>query len=169
MTGFPTPLAVPRKMRLDLRSPIVNALTRQLPLKEESNAISPATVGTPMQLPYPAMPATTPSSSRAVFGCEGWPKRSAFIEAMGRAPMVNTSRRMPPTPVAAPWYGSMNDGWLCDSILNTTASPSPMSTTPAFSPGPWITRAPLVGNFRKCTRDDLYEQCSLHITEKIPS
>jgi hypothetical protein len=31
------------------------------------------------------------------------PKRSAFIAAMGRAPMVKTSRRMPPTPVAAPW------------------------------------------------------------------
>ena len=32
------------------------------------------------------------------------------------------SRMMPPTPVAAPWYGSMNDGWLCDSILKTAAS-----------------------------------------------
>src|SRR5947209_549379 len=31
------------------------------------------------------MPATTPSSRRAVFGCEGSPKRSAFLEAMGRA------------------------------------------------------------------------------------
>jgi hypothetical protein len=30
------------------------------------------------------------------------PKRSAFIAAIGRAPMVKTSRRMPPTPVAAP-------------------------------------------------------------------
>ena len=30
------------------------------------------------------------------------PKLSAFIEAMGRAPMVKTSRKMPPTPVAAP-------------------------------------------------------------------
>ena len=30
--------------------------------------------------------------------------------------------------------------WL--SILKTTHSPSPMSTTPAFSPGPWITRGP---------------------------
>src|SRR5262249_891830 len=75
----------------------------------------------------------------------------------------------PPTPVAAPWYGSMKDGWLCDSILNATASPSPMSTTPAFSPGPWITRGPVVGNVRRCTREDLYEQCSLHIAEKIPS
>src|SRR3954471_21649612 len=63
----------------------------------------------------------------------------------------------------------MNDGWLCDSILKTTVHPSPMSTTPAFSPGPWITRGPLVGSRRRCTRDDLYEQCSENITEKTPS
>ena len=88
---------------------------------------------------------------------------------MGRAPIVNTSRRMPPTPVAAPWYGSMKLGWLCDSILKTAANPSPMSTTPAFSPGPWMTRGPFVGRRRRCTRDDLYEQCSLHITLKTPS
>jgi len=72
---------------------------------------------------------------------------------MGRAPMVKMSRMMPPTPVAAPWYGSMNEGWLCDSILNTAASPSPMSTTPAFSPGPWITPGPRVGRRRRCTRE----------------
>ncbi len=72
---------------------------------------------------------------------------------MGRAPMVNTSRRMPPTPVAAPWYGSMKDGWLCDSILKTAAKPSPMSTTPAFSPGPWMTRGPLVGRRARWTRE----------------
>ncbi len=50
--------------------------------------------------------------------------------------MARMSRTMPPTPVAAPWYGSTNDGWLCDSILKVTAQPSPMSTTPAFSPIP---------------------------------
>ena len=33
----------------------------------------------------------------------------------------------------------MKHGWLWLSILNTQASPSPMSITPAFSPGPWIT------------------------------
>src|SRR5258707_7634428 len=44
-----------------------------------------------------------------------------------------------------------------------------MSITPAFSPGPWITHGALVGNPRKCSRDDLYEQCSFHIAEKIPS
>src|SRR5438477_10125269 len=63
----------------------------------------------------------------------------------------------------------MNEGWLWLSILNTTASPSPISTIPAFSPGPQITRGPVVGNVCSQTFDDLYEQCSLHITEKIPS
>src|SRR6516225_2409465 len=63
----------------------------------------------------------------------------------------------------------MKEGWLWLSILKTTASPSPMSTTPAFSPGPQITRAPVVGNVCSQIFDDLYEQCSLHITENIPS
>src|SRR4051794_25462765 len=63
----------------------------------------------------------------------------------------------------------MNDGWLWLSILKTTASPSPMSTTPAFSPGPQMTRGPVVGSVRSQTFDDLYEQCSLHIAEKMPS
>jgi hypothetical protein len=63
------------------------------------------------------------------------------------------SRMMPPTPVAAPWYGSMNDGWLCDSILKTAASPSPISTAPAFLPGPAAPARPVVGSVRKCTRE----------------
>src|SRR5439155_22826158 len=104
MTGLPTPEAVPRKILFDFSIPSVKALTRQLPLYEASKTTSPATVGTPMQLPYPAMPATTPSSSRAVLGCDGSPNRTAFIDAIGGAPMVDTSRRRPPTPVAAPWY-----------------------------------------------------------------
>src|SRR3981189_1510445 len=44
-----------------------------------------------------------------------------------------------------------------------------MSITPAFSPGPWITQGALVGSSRRCSREDLYEQCSFHIAEKIPS
>src|SRR6188474_1112647 len=63
----------------------------------------------------------------------------------------------------------MNDGWLCDSILKTAAKPSPMSTTPAFSPGPWMTRGPLVGRRARWTRELLYEQCSLHMTLSTPS
>ena len=53
------------------------------------------------------------------------PKRSESRIAIGRAPIANTSRRIPPTPVAAPWNGSTALGWLCDSTLNAHASPSP--------------------------------------------
>src|SRR5437016_10639764 len=63
----------------------------------------------------------------------------------------------------------MKLGWLWLSILKTTAWPSPMSMTPAFSPGPWITQGALVGSPRRWMREDLYEQCSFHIAEKIPS
>ena len=63
-----------------------------------------------MLLPYPAMPATTPSSRRRVTGSSSAPKRSEFSSATGRAPIVKMSRMMPPTPVAAPWNGSMNEG-----------------------------------------------------------
>src|SRR5580692_4319503 len=63
----------------------------------------------------------------------------------------------------------MKLGWLWLSILNTTASPSPMSMTPAFSPGPWITQGALVGSVRRWIFEDLYEQCSFHIAEKTPS
>src|SRR3954466_4329956 len=63
----------------------------------------------------------------------------------------------------------MKEGWLWLSILNTQASPSPMSITPAFSPGPWITQGALVGSVRRWIFEDLYEQCSFHIAEKMPS
>src|SRR5476651_753629 len=63
----------------------------------------------------------------------------------------------------------MKDGWLCDSILKMQARPSSMSMTPAFSPGPQMTRGPVTGNLRRCRRDDLYEQCSDHMTLMTPS
>src|SRR5204863_1071853 len=88
---------------------------------------------------------------------------------MGLAPMERMSRMIPPTPVAAPWYGSMALGWECDSILNTAAIPSPRSTTPASSPGPTNTASPSVGSVFKCTLLDLYEQCSDHIAPYIAS
>src|ERR1700685_2331620 len=44
-----------------------------------------------------------------------------------------------------------------------------MSMTPAFSHGPWITQGALVGSVRKWTCEDLYEQCSFHIAENMPS
>ena len=67
---------------------------------------------------------------------------------MGRAPMASMSRTMPPTPVAAPWNGSTAEGWLWDSTLNTTASPSPMSTAPAFSAPVSDRTAPIPGDDR---------------------
>ena len=44
-----------------------------------------------------------------------------------------------------------------------------MSMTPAFSPGPWITQGALVGSVLRWILEDLYEQCSFHIAEKMPS
>ena len=44
-----------------------------------------------------------------------------------------------------------------------------MSTIPAFSPGPQITFFPVVGRVLSHFFDDLYEQCSFHIAENIPS
>src|SRR5215210_4401593 len=63
----------------------------------------------------------------------------------------------------------MKEGWLCDSTLKAAHQPSPTSTTPAFSPGGTMTRSPVVGRRLRCVREDLYEQCSDHITEKTPS
>src|SRR3954470_11309549 len=55
------------------------------------------------------------------------PNRRLFMAAMGRGPIVKTSRKIPPTPVAAPWNGSIKLGWLCDSTLNATHQSSPTS------------------------------------------
>ncbi len=93
--------------------------------------ISPPTVGTPMQLPYPPMPATTPPSSQRFRSSVRGPNINGSSSATGRAPIEMMSRTMPPTPVAAPWYGSIALGCECDSILKTTATPSPTSTAPA--------------------------------------
>ena len=86
------------------------------------------------------------------------PNRSESITATGRAPIDRMSRTMPPTPVAAPWCGSTYDGWLCDSILKVAAQPSPMSTTPAFSPMPTSSASDLgalAANWRRWTLEDL--------------
>ena len=45
------------------------------------------------------------------------------------------SRRIPPTPVQRPGTARPPEGWLWLSTLKQTASPSPRSSTPAFSPG----------------------------------
>src|ERR671923_633407 len=115
------------------------------------------------------MPATTRSSRKRERDDSSSPKRSESSTATGRAPSANTSRRIPPTPVAAPWNGSTADGWLWLSTLNATASPSPRSMTPAFSPGPWRTRSPLVGSRRSRRAECLYPQCSDQSSEKTAS
>src|SRR5688572_9934845 len=63
----------------------------------------------------------------------------------------------------------MYDGWLWLSILKIAACPSPMSMIPAFSPGPQITHGASVGSFLRWMRELLYEQCSLHMPEHMPS
>jgi hypothetical protein len=63
----------------------------------------------------------------------------------------------------------MKLGWLWLSILNTMAWLSPKSTTPAFSPGPWITLSPVVGSVFSHFFEDLYEQCSFHMADTMPS
>src|SRR2546429_176424 len=72
------------------------------------------------------MPATARLNWRS-----GSAKRSPSRSAIGRAPIATMSRRIPPTPVAAPWNGSTADGWLCDSTLKATAS----SVTPGAGGG----------------------------------
>ncbi len=49
----------------------------------------------------------------------------------------------------------MNDGWLWLSILKIATRPSPMSTTPAFSPGPHTTQGASVGNLPRWIFEDL--------------
>ena len=94
------------------------------------------------------MPRTQPSNRRRERSLPSEPNRSESSTAIGRAPIAKMSRRMPPTPVAAPWNGSTADGWLWLSTLKATARPSPTSITPAFSPGPCSTRGPSVGRRR---------------------
>src|SRR5215207_3947341 len=115
------------------------------------------------------IPDTTPSNRYRVRASSRGPKRSGSINAIGRAPIEKMSRMMPPTPVAAPWYGSTADGWLWLSMRTATAMPSPTSMTPAPSPGPTSTHGASVGRRPRWERDDLYEQCSDHITEYMAS
>ena len=127
-------------------------------------------MGTPTQLPYPPTPRTTPRRGDA--SAHRRDRRTAARRARrsGRAPIVKMSRRIPPTPVAAPWYGSTALGWLWLSILNATARPSPIEMTPAFSPGPRRRPRPPVGQRpEQRLRLLLYEQCSLHMTLNIAS
>src|ERR1700712_3910802 len=116
------------------------------------------------------MPLTTPLINHLVLSKVISPKRNEFSWAIGRAPIVKISRLIPPTPVAAPWYGSNADGWLWLSILKAQPIPSPRSTKPAFSsPALASIRGPSLGRVFNQVIEFLYEQCSLHITENIDS
>src|SRR5947208_14207369 len=121
------------------------------------------------------MPETTPVKSRLLAANfkfeisdltfeEIGPKRREFRQNSGRAPIVKISRMIPPTPVAAPWNGSIALGGLWLSILNAIAQPSPMSTTPAFS-SPALTRmlGPVVGNLLSSCFAFLYDQWPLEM------
>src|SRR5260370_36395747 len=63
----------------------------------------------------------------------------------------------------------MGEGWLWVSILTPAPHPAPISTAPAFSPGPCSTASPVEGSRRRRALDDLYEQCSDQSTPSIPS
>src|ERR1035437_8939985 len=67
----------------------------------------------PSRRPAEACPTEEEEEPTGREACPTWsrrPKRSESMTAMGRAPMVKMSRRMPPTPVAAPCRGSMKLG-----------------------------------------------------------
>ena len=134
---FPTSLAAEVAILSVCTRPTHMALTNGFWEYDSSKQISPATSGTPMQLPYQEIPSTTPWNRCPFWGSSRGPNRREFRRAMGRAPMARMSRTMPPTPVAAPCNGSTAEGWLWDSTLKTTASPSPISTAPAFSAPVW--------------------------------
>ena len=69
-------------------------------------------------------------------------------------PIEKMSRMIPPTPVAAPWYGSTADGWLWLSMRSATARPSPTSTTRRPPPADEHPRR-LGGQVAQMRRDDL--------------
>src|SRR5271165_183596 len=147
--------------------PSDTTLTRQFSLNESSKYTSPARFGTPTALPYAPMPSTAAAATYAA--CDpgtGVPKRNGSALATTSAPMHKTSRKIPPTPVAAPSNGTTCDGWLWLSCATTTpySTPStvPARKTPASSPTPTSTSALTVGSLRSSGRLLLYEQCSLH-------
>ena len=101
-TKFPAPDALASFISSCFMTPTHSALTSGFPAYEGSKITSPPTVGTPMQFPYPPIPATTPGSTRLVSAASAAPKRSGSRMAIGRAPIVRISLTIPPTPVAAP-------------------------------------------------------------------
>src|SRR5947209_20418722 len=68
-------------------------------------------------------------------GVSGGAKQKTSVLQIGRAPspVPSGSRMTPPSPVLAPPYGSIADGWLCVSTLKQTLKRSSKRTTPALS------------------------------------
>ena len=96
------------------------------------------------------MPATTPETRWRVLRMVRLAEAQRVQAAIGRAPMVKTSRRMPPTPGRRALIGLDEGGMVVALHLEDEARPSPMSITPAFSPGPWMTHGALVGSVAQC-------------------
>ena len=69
--------------------------------------------------------------------------------------MVNTSRMMPPTPVAAPWIGFDEGGVVVALHLEDRGKPVADINNAGVSPGPQITAGPSVGSRLSQARDDL--------------
>ncbi len=63
-----------------------------------------------MGLEYPAIPLTTPFAIHFDLLFLISPKRKGSAHAITLAPMHATSRTIPPTPVAAPSYGTICEG-----------------------------------------------------------
>src|SRR5690625_6800522 len=95
-----------------------SALTSGLLAYDSSKTVSPPMLGRPRQFAYPPTPATTPGTTRRESSASRGPNRRGSMTAIGRAPIARMSRTIPPTPVAAPWYGPMFVGRLCDYTLN---------------------------------------------------
>ena len=103
-------------------------------------------------------------------GSAGSPKRSASRTAIGRAPIVKMSRRMPPTPVAAPWYGSTALGMVVRLDLERDRQPVADRDHAGVLARPGddaLARRSAAS--RSSGFELLYEQCSLHITLNIAS
>ncbi len=60
-------------------------------------------------------------------------KTSVLQIGLAPSPVPSASRITPPSPVLAPPYGSIAEGWLCVSTLKQTSCSSSNRTTPALS------------------------------------
>ncbi len=99
---LPACCAVAVTILSSLASPTHTTLTSGFPLKLLWKYASPLTTGTPIQLPYPAIPIITCSKRYLFFSLSSGPKYNGSIRAIGRAPIEMISRTIPPIPVAAP-------------------------------------------------------------------